>query len=93
MPKDRIDAAIKKVIAGTDTQNFDAIRYEGYAPGGIADLTPREIAIFAPLVLLTIYYGVQPGPILDACAASVALLVKNFDAAVAATKTAALALN
>ena len=32
----------------------------------IADLTPREIAIFAPLVVLTIYYGVYPQPILDA---------------------------
>jgi NADH-quinone oxidoreductase subunit M len=49
--------------------------------------------LLVPLVVLTIYYGVQPGPILDACAASVALLVKNYDAAIAATKTAALALN
>ncbi len=58
---------------------------------GITDLNAREIALFAPLVLLTIYYGVHPGPILDACAASVDLLVKNYDAALAATKTAALA--
>ncbi len=36
MPKDRIEAAIKKVIAGTSGDNFDEIRYEGYAPGGIA---------------------------------------------------------
>jgi NADH-quinone oxidoreductase subunit M len=59
----------------------------------IKDLDRREIVLLAPLLLLTIYYGVQPGPILDACAASVTLLVKNFDAAIAATKTAALALN
>jgi NADH-quinone oxidoreductase subunit M len=59
----------------------------------IKDLDTREIVLLAPLLLLTIYYGVQPGPILDACAASVTLLVKNFDAAVAATKTAALVLN
>ena len=58
---------------------------------GIMDLDKREIALFAPLVLLTIYYGVHPGPILDACAASVDLLVKNYDAALAATKIAALA--
>ena len=38
----------------------------------IADLSPREIAIFVPLLALTIYYGVHPGPILDASAASVA---------------------
>jgi len=36
MPKDRIDAAIKKVLAGVDSDNFEEIRYEGYAPGGIA---------------------------------------------------------
>jgi YebC/PmpR family DNA-binding regulatory protein len=36
MPKDRVDAAIKKVIAGTDGDNFEEIRYEGYAPNGIA---------------------------------------------------------
>jgi NADH-quinone oxidoreductase subunit M len=58
---------------------------------GITDLNAREIALFAPLVLLTIYYGVHPGPILDACAASVDLLVRNYDTALAATKTAALA--
>ena len=60
---------------------------------GIMDLDAREIALFTPLLLLTIYYGVHPGPILDACAASVDHLVKGFDAALAATKPAALALH
>ncbi len=60
---------------------------------GITDLDAREIALFAPLLLLTIYYGVHPGPILDACAASVDQLLKGVDAALAATKTAALALH
>jgi NADH-quinone oxidoreductase subunit M len=59
----------------------------------LKDLNPREMAIMAPLVLLTIYYGVHPGPILDACAGSVAELVKNFDSALAVTKTAALTLH
>lgn len=36
MPKDRIEAAIKKATGGNDTDNFEEIRYEGYAPGGIA---------------------------------------------------------
>lgn len=36
LPKDRIDAAIKKVALGTDNNNFEEIRYEGYAPNGIA---------------------------------------------------------
>ena len=35
MPKDNIERAIKKA-AGSDTENYDEIRYEGYAPGGIA---------------------------------------------------------
>jgi YebC/PmpR family DNA-binding regulatory protein len=35
MPKDNIERAIKKA-AGSDTQNYDEIRYEGYGPGGVA---------------------------------------------------------
>ncbi len=35
MPKDNIERAIKKASGG-DTENYDAIRYEGYAPGGVA---------------------------------------------------------
>ncbi len=35
MPKDNIDRAIKKA-SGSETENYDEIRYEGYAPGGIA---------------------------------------------------------
>jgi NADH-quinone oxidoreductase subunit M len=57
---------------------------------GILDLSPREIAILAPLVLLTIYYGVRPQPVLDPTAAPVEQLVKNFEAALSPTKTAAL---
>lgn len=36
MPKDRIEAAIKKATLGNDNENFEEIRYEGYATGGIA---------------------------------------------------------
>jgi YebC/PmpR family DNA-binding regulatory protein len=35
MPKDNIERAIKKA-AGGDAENYEAIRYEGYAPGGAA---------------------------------------------------------
>jgi YebC/PmpR family DNA-binding regulatory protein len=35
MPKDNIERAIKK-SQGADSENYDAIRYEGYAPGGVA---------------------------------------------------------
>ncbi|WP_075214649.1 NADH-quinone oxidoreductase subunit M [Mongoliimonas terrestris] len=58
---------------------------------GIMDVDRREIAILAPLVVLTIYFGVYPVPILDACAASVEALVRNYQAAIeAASQTAAL---
>jgi YebC/PmpR family DNA-binding regulatory protein len=36
VPKDRIDAAIKKSTSSDESENFMEIRYEGYAPGGIA---------------------------------------------------------
>ena len=35
MPKDNIERAIKKA-SGTDGENYEEIRYEGYAPGGVA---------------------------------------------------------
>jgi YebC/PmpR family DNA-binding regulatory protein len=35
MPKDNIERAVKKA-SGSDTENYDAMRYEGYAPGGVA---------------------------------------------------------
>src|SRR6476646_7865965 len=35
MPKDNIERAIKKSQAA-DTESYDEIRYEGYAPGGVA---------------------------------------------------------
>jgi len=36
LPKDRIDAAIKKATSTAEGDNFDEIRYEGYAAGGVA---------------------------------------------------------
>src|SRR5579864_3075675 len=35
MAKDSIERAIKKAI-GSDAENYDEIRYEGYGPGGVA---------------------------------------------------------
>ena len=57
----------------------------------IADVDRREIALLAPLVLLVIYYGVQPQPVLDSFAASTDALIRGFQAAV--TRTAALPLD
>src|ERR1041385_1519019 len=35
MPKERVDAAIKKA-SSVDEKDFEEITYEGYAPGGVA---------------------------------------------------------
>ncbi len=47
----------------------------------ILDLDAREIAILAPLVILTLYYGVHPQPILDASQATVDGMMKTLTAA------------
>jgi YebC/PmpR family DNA-binding regulatory protein len=38
MPKDKIDAAIKRAVEGKDQTNYEEAIYEGYAPHGIAVL-------------------------------------------------------
>jgi NADH-quinone oxidoreductase subunit M len=53
----------------------------------IKDMNMREIAVMAPLVLLTLLFGFYPAPILDVTAVSVAKLVSGYEAAL---KTAAL---
>jgi NADH-quinone oxidoreductase subunit M len=59
---------------------------------GIKDMGLREAVIFAPLVILTILFGVWPGPVLDMSAASVAQLLDNYQHAISAAKTAALSV-
>ena len=66
---------------------FGALTKESLA--NIADLNPREIAIFVPLLALTIYYGVQPGPVLDAFAASANNLLTSHTALLNVVKLAA----
>jgi len=57
----------------------------------MADMDPREIAIFAPIVLMTIWMGVYPQTFLDVMDASVTKLVADYGAALkAAGKTAML---
>jgi NADH-quinone oxidoreductase subunit M len=45
----------------------------------LADLSPREIAILAPLVVLTLFYGFYPAPVLDVTAVSVKNLVTQVE--------------
>jgi NADH-quinone oxidoreductase subunit M len=57
----------------------------------IKDLGWRESVILAPLVLLTIVFGIYPNLILDVSAVSVSQLIDNFHHAVATLQTAAVA--
>ncbi|MEL7088865.1 MAG: NADH-quinone oxidoreductase subunit M, partial [Planctomycetota bacterium] len=52
----------------------------------ITDMTRRERAIFAPLVVMTILLGVYPALILDVIGPSVAALVDQYDTALAAAE-------
>ena len=50
---------------------------------GMADLNRREIAIFAPLVIVVLWMGINPGFFLDVIHASVDQLLTNFENATA----------
>ena len=57
---------------------------------GILDMNRREIAIFLPLVLLTIWMGVYPNSFLDPMAPAVDKLIGDYQAALKLARTAAL---
>ncbi len=54
----------------------------------IKDMNWHEIAIFAPLIVLTILFGIYPVPVLDVTAASVDHLIDNYQAAIEAAQSA-----
>jgi NADH-quinone oxidoreductase subunit M len=54
----------------------------------IRDIGWRESLILAPLVALTVLFGVVPKPVLDISAASVTALLENYNHALAAQKAA-----
>jgi NADH-quinone oxidoreductase subunit M len=54
----------------------------------IRDLGWREAVVLAPLVILTIVFGVYPKPVLDLSAASVAQLMDNYQHALEPVKAA-----
>lgn len=57
----------------------------------MTDMTPREIAIFAPLVIMTLWMGVYPAPFFDVMAVSVKHLLDQHQTAMAAAKALATA--
>jgi NADH-quinone oxidoreductase subunit M len=60
------------------------------ALAALKDLNYREVISLAPLVALTLLFGVFPNLVLNLSAASVAALVENYTHALNAAKTAAL---
>ncbi|MEJ6392248.1 NADH-quinone oxidoreductase subunit M [Gymnodinialimonas sp. 2305UL16-5] len=54
----------------------------------ISDITPRERAIFAPLIVMTLLLGVYPSLVTDIIGPSVAALLTDYDLAVAAFEPA-----
>ena len=58
----------------------------------IADLSPREILVFAPLAAVVIWLGVYPIPVLDVMHVSVQNLVERLDVARAVLDNASLAV-
>ncbi len=57
----------------------------------IMDLEPREIAIFAPLVVLVLWMGIWPDPFLSVFDASVSNLLANYQSALAVAEPLNLA--
>ncbi len=53
----------------------------------ILDMSPREVVVMAPLVILTIFFGFFPAPILDVTAQSVKKLVSDYEAAIRTAET------
>jgi NADH-quinone oxidoreductase subunit M len=60
--------------------------------GWMPDVTPRELVCLAPLLLLTLLFGVYPAPLLDTFAASVENLLKSVQVAQAALDTITLTM-
>jgi NADH-quinone oxidoreductase subunit M len=57
----------------------------------ITDMNMREVAVFLPLVLISLWMGIYPNSFLDPMAASVDKLVGDYQAAIKLARTAALA--
>ena len=58
---------------------------------GLLDMNRREITIFLPLVLLTLWMGIYPNSFLDPMAPAVDKLIGDYQAALKLARTAALA--
>ncbi|MEY3080396.1 MAG: hypothetical protein RJA94_381, partial [Pseudomonadota bacterium] len=57
----------------------------------LPDMTPRELATLLPLIVLTVFFGVYPAPILDLFGPSVETIIKPLNEAAAAAHALATA--
>ena len=71
----------RKVVFGTITR--DAVR-------AMADMNMREVVVFAPLVLVTVWMGIYPASFLDIMDASVGKLIAEYQAALKTAKATAM---
>ena len=56
----------------------------------ILDVSPREIAVFAPLILIVFFMGIYPIPFLDVMHSSVENLMERYHSALAAHDAVAI---
>ena len=49
----------------------------------LADITPREMAVLLPLLLVTIFFGIHPAPVLDAVAVSADQILLRYQEGIA----------
>ena len=56
----------------------------------LLDLSPREYAVFAPLIILTLWMGIYPQPFLSFFEATVAALVARHEAALTISRLAGM---
>ena len=76
-----------RIYEGSPRQDFEEVFR---AIGAVLDDRGyREVLVFAPLVLLVVFFGFYPAPLLDVTAVSVKKLVSGYEAAI----NAAQALN
>ena len=57
----------------------------------IRDMTPREVLVMAPLVILTILFGLYPAPLLDPTAAATQKLIADVQSGLEIARQVALA--
>ncbi|WP_019643606.1 NADH-quinone oxidoreductase subunit M [Novispirillum itersonii] len=59
----------------------------------LLDMSPREIAMFVPLILMVLWMGIYPSSFLDPMHASVVHLIENYQSALAAANGGSVAAN